>query len=98
MTRSEMLDKAKEIVTKDRQAQHGKPEDSFGKIADYWSAYLGIPLKGYDVANLMILLKIARAQINPTNYDNYTDAAGYAACGCELATDKTNKNGNTNQP
>ena len=38
--RAEILDTAKQYVTKDRQSTHGKPEDSFGRISEYWSAHL----------------------------------------------------------
>lgn len=86
MKRAEMLDAVKTIVTKDRQADHGKPEDSFADICNLWSAYLGHKLTSADVANMMILLKIARAKSNPGHQDNWVDMAGYAACGCEIAT------------
>lgn len=85
MTRKEMLDTCESFVTKDREATHGSPEDSFGLIARYWSVYLGIELSSTDVAGLMILLKVARSKHKPTNTDNWIDIAGYAACGCELA-------------
>lgn len=86
MERGEVLDLAKKYVTNDRQNDHGKPENTFGKIAQYWGVYLGTVLTDVDVAHLMILLKVARAQQNPTHVDNHADIAGYAACGCELAT------------
>lgn len=86
MKRAEMLDTAKTIVTKDRQADYGKPEDSFADICGLWSAYLERELTSADVANMMILLKVARAKTNPKHQDNWLDIAGYAACGCEIAT------------
>lgn len=86
MNRKETLDRAAECVLKDRQATHGKPEDSFALISKFWSAYLGIEVKDYQVAVLLGLLKIARLKFNPTNEDNWVDSAGYAACGAELAT------------
>lgn len=89
MKRAEMLDAAKTIVTKDRQADHGKPEDSFADIRGLWSAYLDRELTSADVANMMILLKIARAKTNPKHQDNWVDMAGYASCGCEIATEKS---------
>lgn len=99
MNRPEILDTAKSHVTKDRQAEHGKPEDSFGLIAEFWTVYLKgrglIPdrelghlnrLTPVDVAQLMALLKTVRAIHNPANEDNWVDHAGYVACGGELAT------------
>jgi hypothetical protein len=89
MNRPEILDTAKEYVTKDRQATHGEMEDSFGGIAKLWSAYLGVELTPADVCNLMVLLKVQRAKSNPSFEDNYVDMAGYAACGGECGTNKT---------
>ena len=36
MNRAEILDTAKQIVTQDRNVQHGEPEDSFSRIAGHW--------------------------------------------------------------
>lgn len=83
--REAVLRTAIKYVTKDRQADHGKPENTFGLIAELWSAYLQAKVEPHDVAMLMALLKIARQQGNPGNIDNYIDLAGYAACAAELA-------------
>lgn len=84
--RAEILDTAKQYVTKDRQATHGKPEDSFGRIGEYWSAHLKREVTRQDVAVMMTLLKVARLDANPDNPDNWIDACGYLACGGEMAT------------
>jgi hypothetical protein len=86
LTRAQTLDKAKECVMVNRQATHGPPEDSFTLIAKFWSAYLGVPVRDYQVATMMSLLKIARSKFRPSYDDNYVDQAGYAACSAELAT------------
>ena len=86
MTRKETLESAMQCCLHDRQAQHGKPEDSFALIANFWSAYLGYSIKDYEVAVMMGLLKIARMKFNPQNKDNFIDSCGYSACACELAT------------
>lgn len=85
MKRAEVLDAAKAVVTADRQAMHGAPEDSFGLIARLWSARLGVQLRPDHVAVMMIDLKTARAWQNPGHADNWIDIAGYASCGSELA-------------
>lgn len=85
MNREQTLNAAIKVVTQDRQATHGKPEDSFFRIAELWSAYLDRQLAPHEVAVMMALLKIARIQDNPTHADNWVDLAGYAACGAELA-------------
>lgn len=87
MTRAEILDTAKEYVTRDRNAQHGAPENTFGMIAAYWSAHLDHPVTSADVAVMMTMLKLARLKANPANVDNWADGCGYLACGGELATE-----------
>jgi len=84
-TRAAILDAAKHAVTQDRNATHGNPEDSFAAIAAVWSARLGITLTGWQVCILLADLKTCRAWGNPGHLDNWTDLAGYAACGGELA-------------
>lgn len=71
------------VVTKDRQAAHGLPEDSFALIAQFWSSYLGIEVSSPDVALMLGLLKTARLRYNPESADSWLDLAGYAACGFE---------------
>ena len=85
MNRAEILDTAKTYVTADRNATHGEAENSLGGIARLWSAYLEREIKPHEVAAMMALLKIARIKLNPHHLDSWTDIAGYAACGGELA-------------
>lgn len=85
MNRTEILAAAQVIVSRDRQATHGAPEDTFARIATMWSAYLGTEIMPADVAAMMGLVKIARIRSNPTHMDNWIDLAGYAACGGEVA-------------
>lgn len=91
MKREEILARAKNIVSGDRDKIYGIPENSFGHIARLWSDYLGCTIRPCDVANMMILFKIARSQYNPDHYDSWVDIAGYAACGGEVATREVRK-------
>lgn len=86
MTRAELLDAAKQIVTQDRNVIHGEPEDTFGLIAAYWTAHLDQPVSPADVAAMMTLMKLARLKANPGNAENWLDGIGYLACGGEIAT------------
>ena len=95
MTRKEILDAAAEIVTKDREEQYGAPEDNFGLIAELWGDYLSyvglsfggrVVVRPETVANMMILMKIARSATGKPKVDNWVDIAGYAACGGEIQT------------
>ena len=85
-SRADILDTAKEYVTKDRAAQHGDMESNFARIAEYWSVHLDTPVYPDDVAVMMTLLKVARIKSNFEHPDNWVDGAGYMACGGELAT------------
>lgn len=89
MKRAEILDTAKEYVTKDRAADHGNMEDNFSNIARYWSVHLGIELTAEDVAVMMTLLKLARIKSNRKHMDNWVDGAGYLACGGEIVSAST---------
>ena len=90
MTRAEILDKAKNIVTGFRETSYGSPESNFDLIARLWEEYLlarwtqNHAILAEDVANMMILLKVARNATGRGKDDNYIDIAGYAACGGEL--------------
>lgn len=84
ITRSEILNTAKEYVTKDRAATHGDMENNFEMIAELWGIYLGVEVYSADVAAMMTLLKIARSKSNPMHLDNWIDSCGYMACGGEI--------------
>lgn len=87
--RKECLDTANSIVHADRQNDYGSPEDNFKTVATYWNNYLmsckGV-IKPEDVAVMLLLLKVARIATSPAKDDNWIDIAGYASCGCEIAT------------
>jgi hypothetical protein len=88
----EILTTAAQLVGGDRARTHGDKYVNHTKIARLWNAYLenanivGRNLDPTDVANMMVLLKIARTQSGGThNDDNYIDAAGYAGVAGECA-------------
>jgi hypothetical protein len=89
VTRSEILDTAKEYVTKDRAAQHGDMESNLTNIAKLWSVFLEVPIEPHQVGVCMTLLKIARIKSTPENADHWEDSCGYMACGGELIAKKT---------
>ena len=89
MNRVSILEHASDIITNDRAQTHGQDaEDSFGRIAAYWSAHLGHPVSATDVCAMMTLLKLARISGNPKHLDSWVDACGYAAIGGELSSDE----------
>ena len=85
-SRGDVLDTAKQYVTKDRAADHGDMEDNFQRIAEFWSVHLDQLIDAHDVAVMMTLLKVARIKSNPRHMDNFIDGAGYLACGGELVS------------
>jgi hypothetical protein len=95
-TSGNMLREAALIVDGARQTTHGGKERSFKAIADLWNAYLnGRVIDGrdaamagvspFDVAQMMVLVKIARSIQGKPIRDHFVDEAGYAAIAGELA-------------
>ena len=85
VSRADILDRAKAIVTGEREKQYGKPEDNFAIIAELWGAYTGYKFSPVDVAMMMALLKVARIKTGDYLADNYVDICGYVACAGEIA-------------
>jgi hypothetical protein len=98
MTKRRLLETAIEAVA-DRGLNYGRPEDNFRRIARLWSTHLvnrygegfggdttvAVPaLDEHDVAQMMILMKVARLENSPKHADSAVDIAGYAACIAEL--------------
>ena len=86
-----LLDEAKTIVMKDRNANYGNPEDNFRQIANLWTAYwnnvvsgVEVTFNAHDVAIMCMLIKIARLAVTPNHHDSAVDVAGYAACLAEI--------------
>ena len=84
----ELLEEAALIVEGDRKEDYGDTYESFGNIADLWTAYLKTNISASDVAAMMIMLKLCRAKHFPTHKDSWLDIAGYSACGYEVANGK----------
>lgn len=85
MDKNNILDNAKTIINGERQGTYGNAEDNFANIAAFWSTYLNTPIDSTDVANMMILMKVARNSSGVYKDDNYIDICGYAALGGEIA-------------
>lgn len=72
-----LLTDAAEIID-GRSDTHGAPERNFENIAEKWSDYLGVDIDSADVAEMMIRLKLARAETGEYNEDDYRDLISYA--------------------
>ncbi|QQV93045.1 hypothetical protein SEA_GANDALF20_56 [Mycobacterium phage Gandalf20] len=79
MTES-ILEEAQRLIHGPRNKNYGHPRENFDDIAALFSAYLERPITDLDVANLMILVKVARVKGTGYHRDSYTDIAGYAGC------------------
>jgi hypothetical protein len=85
LPRVEALRTAASIITGDRDAQYGGPEENFERIAKVWSIILSVPITREDVAMMMVGLKVARyASKSGYQPDTWVDIAGYAGCGYEV--------------
>lgn len=91
MKRGEILDAVKKTITQDRQDTHGDAENSFAQIGKFWSEYLGVTVTAQQVAEMMVLFKMARQMTNPAHADNLHDLIGYAAIAAELRMNDISK-------
>lgn len=88
---ADLARRAADLVSVDRDRQHGAKAENFARIATLWNAYLQIrrepaePLDAVDVGHMMVLLKQARTQSGAYNQDDYVDMIGYSACAGEIA-------------
>jgi hypothetical protein len=95
MNTTEILEKAKKLVSDDREKTHGNKIINHENIARLWSGYiqnktkLTINILPEDVANMMVLLKVARTQLGNHNQDDFVDACGYSAIAGEIANKRT---------
>ena len=91
MRKEDILKKASELVTGDRNETHGDAFQNHAEIAEFWNIYLDKKLQpmasitAEDVALMMVLMKISRnTQGKKNNMDNFIDMCGYAAIAGEI--------------
>jgi len=91
--RGKILRKALDIINGERQDQYGKPEDSFALIGKYWTEFLKangviacdkVNISNKEVAEMMMLFKIARMSGQKPSLDNYLDLVGYAGIAADM--------------
>ena len=63
-------------VDNDRMDTHGPPDETLKTVAGMWSAYLDTWIEDHHVAQMLLLMKIARAR-NSYHRDHYVDQVGY---------------------
>jgi hypothetical protein len=91
MKAGDMLLKAAELVGGQRATDYGDKYVNHKRIADLWNIWFKESRRGdniltkcqeihaYDVAMMMLLLKIARLMHSPGHQDSHIDIAGYAS-------------------
>ena len=91
MTKEEILKKAKDLISGDRNGTHGDAFQNHAEIAEFWNIFLDKKLQpmasitAEDVALMMVLMKISRNnQGKKNNLDNFIDMCGYAAIAGEI--------------
>ena len=80
------LDKVKGVVTGPREQDYGDKTENHARIAKLWNMWLnetkedGDAITPYDVATMMLMVKLARLMQSPGHQDSHIDIAGYVAC------------------
>jgi hypothetical protein len=75
----------------DRGLSYGHPADNLQHTAMLLSAYLQMPILDYQVAGIMVLVKLARTNQSAQHLDNWIDLCGYAGLGGQLATEENER-------
>lgn len=86
MNAGDFLNEAKATI-QDRGLQYGHPSDNMQRTARLLSAYLEMPITDYQVAGIMVLVKLARSMETGT-VDTYIDLAAYAGIMGQLHTEE----------
>ena len=82
--RAQCLNKARTIITQENHV-HGEAMETLANTAALWSVIFGITVRPDQVATAQECHKIARRVADPSNPDNWDDAAGYVGLGAEAA-------------
>lgn len=78
-----VLDEAAAIIG-ERGANYGGVEDNFTNISLIMARTTNRMLSPYDIAMLMVCVKLARMNQSPGKRDNYLDCINYLSFACEL--------------
>lgn len=76
------LKEALNTIRGQRQQDYGAPDTCHEMIADMWNVYLEggeRNLESWDVALMMVLLKVCRARRGGYTHDSFVDICGYSA-------------------
>jgi hypothetical protein len=97
MISEDMLRHAASLVGGQRAKDYGDKTENHQHIADLWNYWLfgdDGKIEAYDVAIMMILMKISRLMHTRGHSDSHVDIAGYAAIAEEISRTMEKKNEN----
>ncbi len=93
MISEDMLRTAATLVGGQRAKDYGDKTENHQRIADLWNYWLRtVHITAYDVAIMMLLLKVARLMHTPGHSDSHIDIAGYASIAEEISRTMEKKN------
>ena len=86
MDQKTIIEKAADLITKDRQKDYGDIDTNYEKFAAFLNIFLKDveKIKPSDAALLMVLLKISRMKQGIFNEDTFSDAIGYLGIAAAL--------------
>lgn len=99
--RENILNTARDLTCTERNVSYGEPFQNLSDIAALWNAYLISKYRGMtldenqfqitaeDVAWMNVFIKTARS-FKANTFDNYVDAAAYAAIAGECREEQEN--------
>jgi hypothetical protein len=87
MKANEILQSATDTIS-ERGLSYGHPADNLQHTAMLISAYLQMPIHDYQVAGIMVLVKLARTNQSAQHLDNWIDLCSYGSLGGMLATEE----------
>jgi hypothetical protein len=88
MRANEILLSATDTI-RERGLSYGHPADNLQHTAMLLSAYLQTPIHDYQVAGIMVLVKLARTnQSGPADRQHGSTSAAYGALAGQLATEE----------
>ena len=87
MLANEILLTATDTISQ-RGLAYGHPADNMQHTAMLLSAYLQTPIHDYQVAGIMVLVKLARTNQSAQQLDTWVDLCSYGAIAGMLATEE----------